>query len=230
MKTRTVETCASTAPAPPRRAAAATAAPLPPDEACDDDIPSPIDEDEAEREDDCLGALAAMKLVVDFENGTDAHAWALSWYLMPPVKCGLDGDKVRPADDKALLQHEKILQLLWTKRASLVVVEVRTLAWDKEVAHKDTLGFYATNDALAESVFGGVGQVLKESGTIGIAAASAVAKARPNGDFERGFSLTAARGGAFYGLERNMIISLVEWARRDVEDSRKRSARSWSRP
>jgi len=70
------------------------------------------------------------------------------------------------------------------------------LSWAKEAtqaAHKDTEGCFATNDILAESVFGAFDQVLRESGTIGIAAASGIVTARRNGDFERGGSRTLKR-------------------------------------
>jgi len=123
------------------------------------------------------------------------------------------------------------------------------LAWGAEatqLAHKDTVGCYTTNDVLCESVFGAFTEYLPRHGTIGVEAVSGVVTARRNGDFERAGTFTlkrkrqrpsaapaqtaasrakaAPREGAFQGLSRSMMISLIEYAHKDYEKARKLDA------
>ena len=72
-------------------------------------------------------------------------------------------------------------------------------------AHTDTIGLDATNDRLAESVFGVYDYVLRRCPGISMEAASAVAQAIRSKSF--------ASDGTFTKLPRNEQIALVELAR-----------------
>jgi len=62
------------------------------------------------------------------------------------------------------------------------------MAWGSaasKAAHADSAGCYATNDILAESVFGALGEYLRQFRGCHISNASGVVQVRMNGDFER---------------------------------------------
>jgi hypothetical protein len=79
-------------------------------------------------------------------------------------------------------------------------------------AHTDTIGLDATNDRLAESVFGVYDYVLRRCPGISMEAASAVAQAIRSKSF--------APDGTFTKLPRNEQIALVELARTSVREMR----------
>jgi hypothetical protein len=184
-------------------------------------------------------------------NGQELYTW------LPQLRAAL----ANPTDASNQMTTLRTLELLETfcARALLDVRDPskRTfrylssqdgpLAWDTEatkVAHAETKGCHATNDILAESVFGAFDQCLKEGGpTMGVAAASGVVTVRRNGDFIRrgentlkrkrppslatAPALSAAaspKGGAFHDLTLNQKISLTEYARSGYDESLKLDA------
>ena len=86
--------------------------------------------------------------------------------------------------------------------------------WSKaQDVHYDTVGLDATNDRLAESVFGVYDYVLKRNPNISMEAASAVAMALRSKSF--------GEGGYFYALPPHEQEALVEVARCSVREIRK---------
>ena len=86
-------------------------------------------------------------------------------------------------------------------------------SWGKSLeAHTDTIGLDATNDRLAESVFGVYDYILRRCPGISMEAASAVAMAMRAKSFEK--------GGAFYALPLHEAMALVEVARTSVREMR----------
>ena len=79
-------------------------------------------------------------------------------------------------------------------------------------AHNDTIGLDATNDRLAESVFGTYDYILRRCPGISMEAASAVAQAIRSKSF--------AANGQFTKLPRKEQIALVELARTTVREMR----------
>ena len=155
-------------------------------------------------------------------------------------------DKATTARTVELIQTccERILKELRDPKkrtARYLASQNGSLAAGSEAAragHETTKGCYATNDVLAESVFGAIDQIMREFRTIGVAAASGVITARRNGDFNRAAGHVVKRvskapsprpsepmkQGAFHGLTANQRASLVEYARRAVEEARKLDA------
>ena len=81
-----------------------------------------------------------------------------------------------------------------------------------EQAHVDTIGLDATNDRLAESVFGRVDMIMRRYPGITVEAASALAQALSTKSFES--------DGAFWQLSREMQEVLLEEARLSVRSER----------
>jgi hypothetical protein len=79
-------------------------------------------------------------------------------------------------------------------------------------AHTDTIGLDATNDRLAESVFGTYDYVLRRNPGISMEAASAVAQAIRAKSFRK--------GGYFHSLPLHEQHALVELARTSVREMR----------
>ena len=79
-------------------------------------------------------------------------------------------------------------------------------------AHLDTIGFDATNDRLAESVFGRYDYQLRRNPNISMEAASALAQAMTAKSFEE--------GGYFHSVPLHEAMALVELARLTVDEMR----------
>lgn len=99
-----------------------------------------------------------------------------------------------------------------------------------EQAHKDTIGCHATNDALAESVFGTYDMILRRCPGISMEAASGVAQAVRSMMLSVGDHVVHRKQsckkeekafvGWFYGLPEKEQEALVELARTTVKEMR----------
>lgn len=101
---------------------------------------------------------------------------------------------------------------------------------NSEQAHLDTIGCHATNDALAESVFGTYDMILRRCPGISMEAASGVAQAVRSMMLSQGDHVAHRKTsckkeakeavGWFYGLPEREQEALVELARRTVKEMR----------